>query len=68
MWEVIKDFASEEIIQVSSLFDWDTTLEEYLTKIYHKTASLVAASTKGAAILIRGVCTPVCEKMFMEES
>ncbi|KHG29181.1 Solanesyl diphosphate synthase 2, chloroplastic -like protein [Gossypium arboreum] len=38
-FRVIKDFASGEIKQVSSLFD-----------CYYKTASLIAASTKGAAI------------------
>ncbi|CAM8877113.1 unnamed protein product [Rhodiola kirilowii] len=48
--QVIKDFASGEIKQASSLFDCDVKLEEYLLKSYYKTASLVAASTKGAAI------------------
>lgn len=63
MWQVIKDFASGEIKQASSLFNCDITLEEYLIKSYYKTASLVAASTKGAAIF-SGVGTPVCEKMY----
>lgn len=48
--QVIKDFASGEIKQASSLFDCNVDLEEYLTKSYYKTASLIAASTKGAAI------------------
>ncbi|EOY13616.1 hypothetical protein QUC31_002363 [Theobroma cacao] len=48
--QVIKDFASGEIKQASSLFDCDLELEEYLLKSYYKTASLIAASTKGAAI------------------
>ncbi|KAI4390163.1 hypothetical protein MLD38_002303 [Melastoma candidum] len=48
--QVIKDFASGEIKQASSLFDCDVELEEYLIKSYYKTASLIAASTKGAAI------------------
>lgn len=48
--QVIKDFASGEIKQASSLFDCDVKLDEYLLKSYYKTASLVAASTKGAAI------------------
>lgn len=47
---MIKDFASGEIKQASSLFDCDVELEEYLIKSYYKTASLIAASTKGAAI------------------
>lgn len=48
--QVIKDFASGEIKQASSLFDCDVELEDYLIKSYYKTASLIAASTKGAAI------------------
>ncbi|GAB4849276.1 sporulation-specific protein 2 [Ancistrocladus abbreviatus] len=48
--QVIKDFASGEIKQASSLFDCDVELDEYLLKSYYKTASLIAASTKGAAI------------------
>ncbi|CAM8951914.1 unnamed protein product [Rhodiola kirilowii] len=48
--QVIKDFASGEIKQASSLFDCDVNLEEYLMKSYYKTASLIAASTKGAGI------------------
>lgn len=51
--KVIKDFASGEIKQVSSLFDCDVTLEDYLLKSFYKTASLVAASTKSAAIFSR---------------
>ncbi|XP_048592344.1 solanesyl diphosphate synthase 1, chloroplastic [Brassica napus] len=61
--QVIKDFASGEIKQASSLFDCDVTLEDYLLKSYYKTASLVAASTKGAAIFSR-VGTDVTEQMY----
>ncbi|CAG7904923.1 unnamed protein product [Brassica rapa] len=61
--QVIKDFASGEIKQASSLFDCDVTLEDYLLKSYYKTASLVAASTKGAAIFSR-VDTDVTEQMY----
>ncbi|KAI3996834.1 hypothetical protein MKX01_021110 [Papaver californicum] len=61
--QVIKDFASGEIRQASSLFDCDVTLEEYLTKSYFKTASLIAASTKGAAIF-SGVERNICEQMY----
>ncbi|KAK9132551.1 hypothetical protein Scep_012079 [Stephania cephalantha] len=61
--QVIKDFASGEIKQASSLFDCDVTLEDYLMKSYYKTASLIAASSKCAAILT-GVGSNVCEQMF----
>ncbi|KAM1169217.1 hypothetical protein ACFX13_031761 [Malus domestica] len=61
--QVIKDFASGEIKQASSLFDCDVELEEYLLKSYYKTASLIAASTKGAAIF-SGVDNNVTEKMY----
>ncbi|XP_065861646.1 solanesyl diphosphate synthase 2, chloroplastic-like isoform X1 [Euphorbia lathyris] len=61
--QVIKDFASGEIKQASSLFDCDVELEEYLMKSYYKTASLIAASTKGAAVF-SGVDRSVAEQMF----
>ncbi|KAK6154253.1 hypothetical protein DH2020_008501 [Rehmannia glutinosa] len=55
--QVIKDFASGEIKQASSLFDCDVHLDEYLIKSYYKTASLIAASTKGAAIFSGSTAT-----------
>ena len=61
--QVIKDFASGEIKQASSLFDCDVTLEDYMLKSYYKTASLVAASTKSAAIFSE-VSSSVCEQMY----
>ncbi|KAK4771514.1 hypothetical protein SAY87_032046 [Trapa incisa] len=61
--QVIKDFASGEIKQASSLFDCDIELEEYLIKSYYKTASLIAASAKGAAIF-SGVDGKTCEQMY----
>ncbi|KAG4960671.1 Solanesyl diphosphate synthase 1 [Glycine soja] len=61
--QVIKDFASGEIKQASSLFDCDVQLDEYLIKSYYKTASLIAASTKGAAIF-SGADSSVTEKMY----
>lgn len=61
--QVIKDFASGEIKQASSLFDCDVGLDEYLIKSYYKTASLIAASTKGAAIF-SGVDSDVSEQMY----
>ncbi|KAE9621572.1 hypothetical protein Lal_00032899 [Lupinus albus] len=61
--QVIKDFASGEIKQASSLFDCDVQLDEYLIKSYYKTASLIAASTKGAAIF-SGADNIIVEKMY----
>ncbi|GER45110.1 solanesyl diphosphate synthase [Striga asiatica] len=61
--QVIKDFASGEIKQASSLFDCDIQLDEYLIKSYYKTASLIAASTKGAGIF-SGVHADVSEQMY----
>jgi all-trans-nonaprenyl-diphosphate synthase len=60
---VIKDFASGEIKQAQCLFDTDVTLQSYLDKSYYKTASLMASSTKSAAIF--SDCSPgICSQMF----
>ncbi|KAL2636063.1 hypothetical protein R1flu_007542 [Riccia fluitans] len=61
--QVIKDFARGEIKQATNLFNCDLSLEEYLDKSYCKTASLIAASTKSAAIF-SGVSQTVCDKMY----
>ncbi|KAM7498553.1 hypothetical protein LguiA_022967 [Lonicera macranthoides] len=61
--QVIKNFASGEIKEASTLFDCNVKLEEYITKIYCKTATTFAASTKGAAIL-SGTESDVIEHMF----
>ncbi|XP_073115302.1 probable solanesyl-diphosphate synthase 3, chloroplastic isoform X2 [Elaeis guineensis] len=61
--QVIKDFANGEIKQHSSLFNCDLTLKEYLLKSYYKTASLIAASAKAAAIF-SGVSSSICEQMY----
>ncbi|KAI3774918.1 hypothetical protein L1987_49481 [Smallanthus sonchifolius] len=61
--QVIKDFASGEIKQASSLFVCDVKLDEYLIKSYYKTASLIAASTKGAAIF-SGVDNDISKQMY----
>ena len=45
------------------MFDCELELEEYLLKSYYKTASLIAASTKGAAIF-SGVESHIAEKMY----
>ncbi|PPS16101.1 hypothetical protein GOBAR_AA04479 [Gossypium barbadense] len=51
------------ILQVVSLFDCDVKVEDYLLKSYYKTASLIAASTKGAAIF-SGADRSVTEQMY----
>ncbi|CAK9881506.1 unnamed protein product [Sphagnum jensenii] len=61
--QVISDFASGEIKQASSLFDCDVTLQDYLDKSFYKTASLIAASTRSAAIF-SGVNACACDQMF----
>ncbi|KAJ7525670.1 hypothetical protein O6H91_17G061100 [Diphasiastrum complanatum] len=61
--QVIRDFASGEIKQASSLFDCGTSLQDYLDKSYYKTASLIAASTRSAAIF-SGVNASICDQMF----
>mmetsp|Transcript_28502 Transcript_28502/g.72512 ORF Transcript_28502/g.72512 Transcript_28502/m.72512 type:complete len:404 (-) Transcript_28502:821-2032(-) len=48
--QVIADFANGEISQAASLFDTEITLEQYLDKSYYKTASLIAASCRSAAV------------------
>ncbi|GLI66167.1 hypothetical protein VaNZ11_009930 [Volvox africanus] len=48
--QVIADFANGEISQAASLFDTDITLEQYLEKSFYKTASLIAASCRSAAV------------------
>ena len=61
--QVIKDFASGEIKQASTLFDSDIKLEDYLLKSYYKTASLIAASAKSASIF-SGAAPEVNDQMF----
>ncbi|MGG6266091.1 solanesyl diphosphate synthase [Leptolyngbya sp. AN03gr2] len=49
--EVIKDFAEGELQQGLLQFDTGLTIESYLEKSYYKTASLIANSSKAAALL-----------------
>eukprot|EP00793_Prasinoderma_coloniale_P005530 PRCOL_00004938-RA len=49
--EVIADFADGEIRQAQALFDVELTMEDYLDKSFWKTASLLAASCRSAALL-----------------
>ena len=47
--QVIADFASGEISQAEYQFDTELSLQQYLDKSFYKTATLIAASCKGAA-------------------
>jgi len=48
--QVIADFADGEIAQAASLFNTEITVESYLDKSFYKTASLIAASCRSAAV------------------
>lgn len=48
--QVIADFANGEISQAASLFDTELTMEQYMDKSFYKTASLIAASCRSAAV------------------
>lgn len=61
--QVIADFANGEISQIGSLFDTSLTLQKYSDKSYYKTATLIAASCKSAAVF-SGVPQEVKEQMF----
>merc|ERR1711906_82726 len=61
--QVIADFANGEISQAGSLFDCDVTLEQYMDKSFYKTASLIAASCRSAAVF-SGMPEEVKEDMF----
>lgn len=61
--QVIADFANGEISQIGSLFDTGVTLQQYSDKSYYKTATLIAASCKSAAVF-SGVSPEVKEQMF----
>nr|YP_009297723.1 prenyl transferase [Kumanoa americana]AOM67457.1 prenyl transferase [Kumanoa americana] len=49
--KVITDFAEGEIRQGLISFDFSISINQYIEKSFYKTASLIAASCKGAAIL-----------------
>lgn len=54
--QVIADFANGEISQALRLFDTSVSMAAYMDKSYYKTASLIAASCRGAAVFseVRG--------------
>nr|YP_010337115.1 prenyl transferase [Pseudoerythrocladia kornmannii]QUE28194.1 preA [Pseudoerythrocladia kornmannii]UNJ16700.1 prenyl transferase [Pseudoerythrocladia kornmannii] len=49
--KVITDFAEGEVRQGSTHFDISVSVENYIEKSFYKTASLIAASSQGAAML-----------------
>nr|YP_009296174.1 prenyl transferase [Sebdenia flabellata]AOM65109.1 prenyl transferase [Sebdenia flabellata] len=49
--KVITDFAEGEVRQGLSNFDSTISIEDYIEKSFYKTASLIAASCKGAAMI-----------------
>lgn len=61
--QVIADFANGEISQLGSLFDTGMTLQQYSDKSFYKTATLIAASCKSAAVF-SGVTPEVKDAMF----
>lgn len=48
--QVIADFADGEIGQQARAFDTTLTIPDYMDKSFYKTATLIAASCKGAAV------------------
>jgi all-trans-nonaprenyl-diphosphate synthase len=61
--QVIADFANGEISQIGSLFDTKLSLKQYSDKSFYKTATLIAASCKSAAVF-SGVDKEVKDAMF----
>lgn len=49
--KVITDFAEGEVAQSVTYFDTSISIDNYVNKSFHKTASLLAASCKASAIL-----------------
>lgn len=61
--QVIADFANGEISQQQKVFDSSMSLDEYMDKNFYKTASLIAASCKSAAVF-SGCSQEVKDSMF----
>ena len=61
--QVIADFANGEISQQQKVFDTSITLDEYMDKNFYKTASLIAASCKSAAVF-SGCSQDIKDSMF----
>ena len=61
--EVIMDLAEGEIQQGLSCFDTTLSIDAYLEKSYYKTASLIANSSKAAAVL-SGMSTEMTDHLY----
>lgn len=62
--KVITDFAEGEVRQGSTHFDISVSMENYIEKSFYKTASLIAASCQGTAILT-GSNTTICNSLYL---
>lgn len=62
--KVITDFAEGEVRQGSTHFDISVSMENYTEKSFYKTASLIAASCQGSAILT-GADKTVCNSLYL---
>jgi all-trans-nonaprenyl-diphosphate synthase len=60
---VIADFADGEVAQAGKLFDAGITMDDYLAKSFNKTATLIAAACKSAAVFSQ-VPPRVCDMMY----
>ncbi len=60
---VICNFGEGELLQSMSQFDSELTFEAYLDKSFYKTASLMAGTSKAAAVL-SGSPAEVCESLY----
>lgn len=60
---VIADFADGEVAQAGKLFDPSITMDTYMTKSFNKTATLIAASCKSAAVFSE-VTPEMCDDMY----
>ena len=61
--KVISDFAEGEIRQGTILFDTNFSIHEYIEKSFYKTASLIAASCQGSALL-NDLDAPTSKKIY----
>jgi all-trans-nonaprenyl-diphosphate synthase len=60
---VIADFADGEVAQAGNLYNPSITMDDYLVKSFNKTATLIAASCKSAAVF-SGVIPSMCDDMY----
>nr|WCH56138.1 prenyl transferase [Calliblepharis sp.] len=60
--KVITDFAEGEVRQGTNDFNFKISIDDYIEKSFYKTASLIAASCKGAAMLNN--CNENTQKQF----